>query len=163
MTHSGPTQEVARHVKELRRDRGMTAAELAARMTELGVKWDRSIVANLESGRRRTVSVDELLALAVALDIAPVHLIAGIEDDDGKVPVTPDIVIPRSDLRRWIRGFKPLLGTDIREWRRNVPVSEAVGLWVWVGNEEDLDERIAGTKKRLAEYEQLKQNRDHGA
>jgi hypothetical protein len=58
-------------------------AELAARCAELGAgHLTENVIENIESGRRdkqgrrrRDVTVDELLTLAVALNVAPVHLL----------------------------------------------------------------------------------------
>lgn len=57
-------------MRELRQRRGLTAEQLAERMTEVGVPWNRGVVAKLETGRRQAVSVDELVGLSVVLDTA---------------------------------------------------------------------------------------------
>jgi transcriptional regulator with XRE-family HTH domain len=125
MTQAGPTQEVARRVKELRGKRGLSAAALAKRMTELGVKWDRSIVANLEGGRRQTVSVAELLALALALNVAPVHLLVPIDGPDEPYWVTPGLTYRRDGVRAWIRGVTSIdQDADWREFFAEVPKDE---------------------------------------
>jgi transcriptional regulator with XRE-family HTH domain len=108
MTHSvdGPavTREIAQRMKDLRRKRDLDQAELAERMTGLGVPWDRSIVANLESGRRRSVAVDEVYALALALNVAPVHLLVPVDDGDQPYQVTATVTAERFRVRAWIRG-----------------------------------------------------------
>lgn len=120
-----PTQEVARRVQELRRKRGLTAAALAERMTGLGVPWDRSIVANLESKRRRSLSVEELLALALALNVAPVHLMVPPDDPGEPYQVTPTISGTRSLVRQWLRGVAQLdPDADRREFLTEVPEAE---------------------------------------
>jgi transcriptional regulator with XRE-family HTH domain len=66
MTHdrqaARPVQTVARRVRELREKRRLSAAQLAERLQQVGLDWDRNIVANLENGRRASLGVDELLA-----------------------------------------------------------------------------------------------------
>ena len=59
-----PAETVAQRVKELRKRRNWSARQLADRCAELGAAGlDRSVLANLESGRRRTVSIDEVFVL----------------------------------------------------------------------------------------------------
>ena len=72
---------VAGRVRELRDRRGWSGTELAERMAEAGMpQFDRGILANFESGRRRSISVDEVLVLALVLDVAPVHLFVPVEE-----------------------------------------------------------------------------------
>ena len=66
----------------------MSVQKLADRTAELGMPIPRSVLANLESGRRDTVSVAEVLVLAAALDVAPVELICpvGFDKQMGMLP-----------------------------------------------------------------------------
>ncbi|MFD0393285.1 helix-turn-helix domain-containing protein [Streptomyces nogalater] len=59
-------QEVRRHRQRL----GVSAQQLSERCAELGMPIQRSVLANMESGRRSTVTVAEVLILAAALDVA---------------------------------------------------------------------------------------------
>jgi transcriptional regulator with XRE-family HTH domain len=124
MTHitpaARPVEHVARRVRELRRRRGLTAAQLAERLRQVGLDWDRSIVANLETGRRQAVSVEELLALALVLDVAPVHLLVPT-DDEQLFQVTPTRAEPSGVVRDWLRGGPPLAGTDLASYYAEVP------------------------------------------
>lgn len=119
-----PTENVIRRVAELRRKRGLTGAKLAERMTKEGVKWDRSIVANLENGRRSYVTVDELLALAYVLDVLPVHLLVPIEDE-ALYRLIPGREDRAADVREWVRGRLPLTGMDTSVMFADVPKVEA--------------------------------------
>jgi transcriptional regulator with XRE-family HTH domain len=118
----GPVEAVAARVSELRRRKDMTAAELGRRMTALGVKWDRFAVANLESGKRQTVTLTEWLALARVLDVSPLHLLVPLEEVEFNV--TPEESVPASRARAWLRGGEPLSGTDQRIFRSEVPLDE---------------------------------------
>jgi transcriptional regulator with XRE-family HTH domain len=69
------TAVVAARVKQLRKAQGLSAAALAERMSKAGVPWQREVVANLEAGRRASVSVTELLGLSVVLSVPPVTLL----------------------------------------------------------------------------------------
>jgi transcriptional regulator with XRE-family HTH domain len=62
---------VVRNVRRLRDRRGWSAQELSERARAAGVEVPRSVLANLENGRRRMVTVDEMAALASALKVEP--------------------------------------------------------------------------------------------
>lgn len=69
-----------------------------------GEHWNRTTVAKLETGRRQSVSVEDLLALAAALDV-PISRLLPEEVDRS----TPDEVLARTvrtltDLRRDLRS-----------------------------------------------------------
>ncbi|WP_189016057.1 helix-turn-helix domain-containing protein [Paenarthrobacter histidinolovorans] len=63
-------------VRELRTALGMTQAELASRMTDLGYGMSQTMVAKLERGVRPT-SVGELAVLGEILDVPLADLLAG--------------------------------------------------------------------------------------
>lgn len=83
----------------------MSQAQLAEKVARYGVPWKRSTVVNLEtrapgsrgkSAGRDVVTVQELLALALALDVPPVALLADprqggtVPIAGGSEPVEPD-------------------------------------------------------------------------
>lgn len=116
-------QAVAARVSELRKRKDMTAAEVGRRMTDdHGLKWDRFTVANLESGKRQSVTLTEWLALARVLDVSPLHLLVPLEEVEFNV--TPKESVPASRARAWLRGAEPLPGTDQRIFRSEVPLDE---------------------------------------
>lgn len=118
-----PTDVVASRVREVRKKRGWSAQRLAEELGRAGLKWDRSIVANLESGRRANVSVEELLTLAYVLDVAPVHLLVPL--DGGAYSVTPSwVVLNGSVVREWIRGNSPLPSSNAKNYFGEVPDDE---------------------------------------
>ncbi|PJN00848.1 hypothetical protein CG740_23380 [Streptomyces sp. CB01201] len=55
-------------MRAMRHEQGVSAQLLADRMTELGYPTKRSALANVESGRRKEISVDYLVAAAEALN-----------------------------------------------------------------------------------------------
>lgn len=114
---------VSRRVRELRARKGLSAKQVGERMTErCGVTWDRFTVANLETGRRKNLTVDELLALARVLDVAPVHLLVPIDDQPFRM--LPKEEQPADRVRAWVCGDEPLPGTDRRIFRTEVPLDE---------------------------------------
>ncbi|MFB7647142.1 helix-turn-helix domain-containing protein [Streptomyces sp. NPDC056084] len=120
------TKIIARRAREVRKGRGWTAAELGQRMAAQGVPWDRQIVANLENHKRQNVTVNELLALARVLDVAPINLLVP-PTNDGPFHVTPVETVAPSAARAWLRGDRPLSGTDLRTFRTEVPLDELGG------------------------------------
>jgi transcriptional regulator with XRE-family HTH domain len=102
----------------------MTSFQLADALHADGLRWDRSILANLESGRRRDVSVNELLALARCLGVAPVHLIVPIDADRFRVsPGAPEV--DADVARAWICGDDAgkRLAADEAMWYRHRPIA----------------------------------------
>lgn len=118
----GPVQTVAFRVGELRKRKGLTAAEVGQRMQAEGFKWDRFTVSNLEKGKRQNVSLTEWLGLAQILDVSPLHLLVPLEDVEYKV--TPETVAPAARVRSWVRGVEPLPGADQRIFYTEVPLNE---------------------------------------
>lgn len=110
-----PSDLVAARVREWRTKRGMTVAQLAARCAELGVpELTAQALYKLEQRRPgklrpRPVTVDEALVLSLALDIALVNLLAGLEDQ-APYPVTPSVSVRAVVARRWMRGWPQSVG-----------------------------------------------------
>jgi transcriptional regulator with XRE-family HTH domain len=155
-----PVEVVARRMREVRETRRLTAAQLADLMRAAGIPWDRQIVTNLETGRRQAVSVDELLALAVVLQVAPIHLLVPL---DGEQPyrVTPEWVQRAIRVREWVRGTLPLRPEDRRLYYSEIPDNE----WEMYagmrgdegGRERLLESQIRASRKVL---EMLERQRD---
>lgn len=128
-----PTAVIARRVRELRERRGITAAQLSERMRDVGTPFDKTVVANLETGRRRFVTVQELLALAYILDVAPVHLLLPIDDERASYAYTPNRNAEVWRVREWVRGHPyaaaptiGLGGVDPRKYLSEVPAVESI-------------------------------------
>jgi transcriptional regulator with XRE-family HTH domain len=109
---AGTGAQVADNVRALRKTRGVTLEALSARLTELGRPIPIASLSKLEK-RARRVDVDDLIALAIALDVSPVRLLLpGEPAEDRKVDLVPN---ERSDWQaawRWATGDQPLLATE---------------------------------------------------
>lgn len=66
---------IANEVRRIRQERGMSAQRLSDRCAELGAPIPRTVLSNLENGRRGNVTVAEMLVLAAALDVPPATLV----------------------------------------------------------------------------------------
>jgi transcriptional regulator with XRE-family HTH domain len=76
MTATADTKTVIRHaVRRARLMRNLKPVQVARRMAALGYPWHPQTVANVESGRRR-IPADELLGLALTLNVSVPELLA---------------------------------------------------------------------------------------
>jgi transcriptional regulator with XRE-family HTH domain len=116
------TAAVAARVKQLRKNARLSGAALAERMAELGFRWNQSTVAKLEAGRRRAITVDELKALAVVLDIPLVWLMADPKSET-PVPIARGIEVDPWTALLWMIGEDRLPNIP---WRLDGEWSEAV-------------------------------------
>lgn len=65
-------------VARLRKSLGLSAVELASRTKELGFPITRSAIARIEGNHRKgKIDLSEVLALAAALEVSPIHLVFG--------------------------------------------------------------------------------------
>lgn len=95
----------------------MSAQELADRCAALGHPIQRSVIANLESGRRTTVTVAELIIFGAALEVPPAYLVfpAGYEPE---VEMIPGLVRETYEAAAWFMGdqvFPPPVGEKVDE------------------------------------------------
>jgi len=118
-------------VKAVRTRHGWTQADLAAQCASIGAPHlTAAVIYDIESGRRdaagrrrREISTDEWLALALALDAAPVHLAVPLEDSD-TCQLTDTVSEQAGLVRQWVRGVHPLGGTDRRVYYMFVPEAD---------------------------------------
>jgi transcriptional regulator with XRE-family HTH domain len=80
--------QVAKNVRLIRQARGLHLADVAERMTQYGQPLSLSGVSKVEQGRRG-VNLDELAALARALDVTPLLLVLPI-GHEATVELFPD-------------------------------------------------------------------------
>lgn len=103
---------IAERLRDVRTERGWTAAELAAACARAGQpKITTAVIANIETGRRnpdgtrrRQVSVDEMLLFAAVLKIPPADLLADPHADDDGPParIAPGRPLSARQLARWL-------------------------------------------------------------
>jgi transcriptional regulator with XRE-family HTH domain len=98
--HRTPTQTVAAAVREIRETRLMSQSDLAKRMVQRGHRWTDSSVSRVEGGKR-DITVDELVALGLALGIGPQGLLA---PQTPGVAVGGGVVIENWVFTEWLQG-----------------------------------------------------------
>jgi transcriptional regulator with XRE-family HTH domain len=110
-----PSSYVGRQVRHFRAIRGMSQQRLADRLAELGVPgWSQTKITKIEQDKQQ-VLVDDLFALALALDVSPLYLLTprpGYDEEDNALMVAIDggkVARWPRDVRQWIRGVRPLL------------------------------------------------------
>lgn len=81
----------------------MSAQRLAERCEALGLPVKRSTIANLESGRRDTLTLTELVVLARALDVPPILLIYPVGYAE-TVEALPGQEVPPWTAAKWFTG-----------------------------------------------------------
>lgn len=132
-------QVVARNMKDRRLLAELSQAELAERVSLLGHAWTGSTVGDIET-RDRNVTVDELGALALALEALVPELLdpagvtgagdgaldpgAGETGDDGEL--APGHALGPRLARAWVWGRVrfALIGTDPLRWRPAAAVAD---------------------------------------
>lgn len=114
-----------KRVREERERQNLNLAALARRVTALGRPMSTLAVQRIEEGARR-VDVDDLIALALALDIAPIALLAPAGDSGDETFAVADDqpAAPLELIWPWMRGEKtrdPFGGDDHDFARRSLP------------------------------------------
>ena len=153
-----PSDLVAGRIKEARKKRGWSVRQLAEQCAKAGAGGlTQNAIENIERGRRdgegrrrREVTVDELLALAYVLSVAPVNLLVPIDDDAARYPLVADHAVSAGRAREWIRGNYPLPSTDRRVFFGEVAEHE----WIPPGPPTAAEERRAVYREVVERGEQ---------
>lgn len=119
-----PSQVVADNVRALREAHGRSQGYLAAQLRGQGLDWTQSTVSQVELGARH-VNVDELVALAAALETPPAFLLSPWQEmavtmaedlandrtpmmhsnpDGGAVDLGLDALVTGRFYSEWVRG-----------------------------------------------------------
>ena len=118
----------AEQMRIQRERKGWTQKQLAARLAKLGFLVHQTTIGKWEAGERR-ISLDEALAISVALDVGPAHMVAG-----SYLGVTfgpPSIALSAKtppvsarQMRMWVRGQQALWGQDEKRYYTEVAPDE---------------------------------------
>jgi hypothetical protein len=115
---------VAHTVRKFRKARNLGYAALSRRMEELGRPIPPLGLRRLEEGQRR-VDVDDLVALAMALEVAPVALLLPTERDGFRKVVAKVDPVPWPQIWLWGTGLQPLEGDMLTFIRDSNPLKWA--------------------------------------
>lgn len=114
----GPTGErVVANLTEFRRLRGMTKAELSRQLAARGRPMSLDVLTKLEQGKR-AIDVDDLLALAVVLEVSPVRLLLSGSAGEQVLDLTPGDAVTEAEAWSWAQGEVPLGFANDHEGRQ---------------------------------------------
>jgi transcriptional regulator with XRE-family HTH domain len=111
-----PSDILAERVRQVRKRRGMTVPALAARCAERGApQLTAQAIYKIEGQREsstrppRRLTVDELIALALALNAPPLYLLIPPDDPDEPYPLTATLAMSRANVADWFVGKGPIM------------------------------------------------------
>lgn len=104
----------AERIRKARGERGLTQGDLADAVTELGHPMHQSAIAKIEAGQRK-ITLDDLLVLAVALDVPPPLLFLPIDTEED-LALTPKKTAYSWRVWEWLHGEEPLPWSSTRVW-----------------------------------------------
>lgn len=154
-----PSEVFVEQMRIQRSRRGWTQRQLAARLTKLGLVVHQTKIGKWEAGERR-ITLDEALAICVALDVSPAHMIAGSYSEDGvgeprvALSASTTSASPR-EMRMWLRGQQSLWGQDEKRYYTEVARDEwlamqRAGVAVLVRGVQDLVDAWGGDDRESA-------------
>jgi transcriptional regulator with XRE-family HTH domain len=116
-------QAFAGQLKRIRTRHEWTQRQLADRLAELGYPIDRPTLSKLERGgeRARNVKLEEVVAIARALDVSPYHLIAPYSMESRLEVVPKERPLVPGIVRRWLAADDELPGQDPRFFFTELP------------------------------------------
>lgn len=107
----GPIADnVIRNVLALRKRAGLSQVGLSKRLAEVGHPIQPTGIQRLENGKRR-VDPDDLVALALALDVAPITLLLP-PDNEAPVKLTEVLTKDVDTAWLWAVGRRPIDGSE---------------------------------------------------
>lgn len=101
---------IGARVADVRTRKGWSQRQLAERLEALRHGLDRSALGRIETGDRKA-SLDDLMAVAAALDVSPTVLLLPASDEE-PVAIAPALEVTAGRARTWIRGQDPLPDQD---------------------------------------------------
>ncbi len=108
---------VAANVRSLREERRLTLDDVADRLRQLGHPISKSGLSKVET-RMRRVDVDDLIALAVALETNPNRLLLGPEaEKEDEIELTPEFSVTSVSAWYWASG-EASVGAGAWPWAR---------------------------------------------
>lgn len=106
-----PSDGIGSRIAQYRRIAGLSARELAE---QAGRNLTRGVIANIESGRKTDITVDQMLAIAAVLGVPPMSIALPVDSPmryvdltDGSAPISAPV---------WVLG----------EWFRDEPVGQVI-------------------------------------
>ena len=105
---------------ELLEEQKLTYREVSDRLKQIGRPIPALGLSRISKGTRR-VDVDDLIALAIVLEVSPAGLVLPRDPDgeeDDVIELTEGLQVPGQAARRWAAGHTRLPAVDVITWRR---------------------------------------------
>jgi transcriptional regulator with XRE-family HTH domain len=119
----------------------LTYREVSDRLIKIGRPIPTLGLSRIVNGTRR-VDVDDLVALAIALDISPGHLLLPADSGEAdEIDLTAKLRLSGHDARQWVAGYAPLPSLGDITWPRSA--------FYWRAREAELAE----LRQRIDMYE----------
>lgn len=139
-------EAVRRNIRHIRDTQGISGANLSATLKRLGRPIPLVGIQRIESGERR-VDVDDLAAIAVALNVSPVTLLMPLRKDDDSDVEVGDLVeiagwhapISAGAVWDWLTGRAPLINGTMSLFAQH-----AWPVWIRREFEERMSQAAAG-------------------
>jgi len=128
-TPASLTAVIAERMKALRGDVRLSGPALAVEMNKQGVPWNRTTVAKLETGRRESVTVPELVALALVLNVPVTALL--VAERSSSIKLAEGHEYSPTEALLWLIAERPLPGSPGAE-RHIVPENIVMEYGPWV-------------------------------
>lgn len=109
------------NLRRARKRQGVSTYTLSDRLTSIGWPIQQSGITRIERGERR-VDADDLVALAICLDVSPNRLflpdipLISTEGQRQGVVLVGSVVADTADIWSWATGEKPLVARDLEDW-----------------------------------------------
>lgn len=101
---TGPTAErVAQNIRRIRRVRNLDQKEVSALLKAIGRPMLPTVLSKIERGERR-IDVDDLVAIALVLNVSPVALLLPPESGDRRIKLTDGHEVPSRTAWQWAEG-----------------------------------------------------------
>jgi len=151
------TSRIAQEVHRLRKSQKRSAQWLADRTAELGYAITRPVISDIETGRRKYVTVTELMVLARALNTTPIALLYPDPCDD-EIEMLPGVRTSGPYAPQWFSGLVDValdahwvqsgpVCDDRAEYRRNLrPIETARQIWDLYARKAALMKEGSGTR-----------------
>jgi transcriptional regulator with XRE-family HTH domain len=112
-------------MREVRDGRRMTRAQLAEQLAKIGHRIDATTIEKIETGVKKGILLDDVLAIALALQVPPLVLLLPVADtpteSNERVQIGENVQpVGMVTMREWLRGNDPLPGEDRRVFFREL-------------------------------------------
>lgn len=100
-------RRIGENVAMLRKEAGISAQRLSELCGELGYPIPRSTIANIESGRKRDIPVQEVAVIARAMKVPPIRVLYEITSPS--VEIVPGVNRSAFEAAEWFSGNWPIM------------------------------------------------------